>query len=76
MNKRMTFEEVKPGEWIQPVRRGYKTRCCDCGLVHDIDFRVKGGRAQLRVYRNKKLTKMSRMHFKYDDKLCVWSIVR
>lgn len=26
--------------WVQPVMDGYKMACCDCGLVHDISFRV------------------------------------
>jgi len=25
---------------IAPQMKGYKMACCDCGLVHDIDFRV------------------------------------
>ena len=27
-------------DWQTPVMRGYRLGCCDCGLVHDIDFRV------------------------------------
>ena len=27
-------------DWQRPVMRGYRLGCCDCGLVHDIDFRV------------------------------------
>jgi len=27
-------------DWQKPVMRGYRLGCCDCGLVHDIDFRV------------------------------------
>ena len=26
--------------WIQPVMSGYKMACCDCGLVHDLDFKA------------------------------------
>lgn len=26
--------------WIHPVMDGYKLSCCDCGLVHDMQFRV------------------------------------
>ena len=26
-------------DWQLPLRR-YKAGCCDCGLVHDIEFRV------------------------------------
>lgn len=34
------FPNVQPGEWVTPVPRGYEMKCCDCGLVHVIDFRV------------------------------------
>jgi hypothetical protein len=26
--------------WIPPSPKRYKTMCCDCGLVHDIEFKV------------------------------------
>jgi hypothetical protein len=34
--------EVENGwsRWVPPVMRGYKMSCCDCGLVHDMNFRV------------------------------------
>lgn len=34
------FYDVKPGEWLTPVKTGYLMACCDCGLVHWLDFRV------------------------------------
>ena len=52
----MTYEKPKTNEWVQPVRRGYKMACCDCGLVHDMDFRIKQGRIQFRVRRNNRST--------------------
>lgn len=27
-------------EWEFPVMEGYRMGCCDCGLVHDMEFRV------------------------------------
>ena len=27
-------------EWINPKKRGYLMKCCDCGLVHEIEFDV------------------------------------
>ncbi len=27
-------------DWQKPAMRGYRLGCCDCGLVHDFDFRV------------------------------------
>jgi len=35
--------------WVKPIHHGYKMMCCDCGLVHVMDFRVKGGKVQFRV---------------------------
>lgn len=26
--------------WQAPIMQGYKMACCDCGLVHDINFQV------------------------------------
>lgn len=31
-------------QWEMPRMRGYRWACCDCGLIHNMDFRV------LRVY--------------------------
>lgn len=42
--------------WVSPVRRGYKFRCCDCDLVHRMDFRVRGGVIQFRVERDERAT--------------------
>lgn len=26
--------------WVSPIMKGYKMQCCDCGLIHEIDFKV------------------------------------
>ena len=26
-------------KWIRPIKRGYKMACCDCGLVHRMNFK-------------------------------------
>lgn len=58
MGKR--YDDVEAGEWVQPIRHGYKIACCDCGLVHLMDFRVMSSRtgklvadarAQFRAFR-------------------------
>lgn len=36
----MRYKKVQAGEWVQPIRKGYKMRCCDCGLVHRLNFRL------------------------------------
>lgn len=46
---------VGPGEWQQPIRKNYLLQCCDCDLVHSLDFRLlKDGRGnfiQFRAFR-------------------------
>jgi hypothetical protein len=44
-------EKVEAGEWVQPIVDGYRMQCCDCGLVHRMDFRIYDGRAQFRAFR-------------------------
>ena len=38
----MRFKQVHDGEWVRPRRNGYYMKCCDCGLVHRVDFRLVG----------------------------------
>lgn len=51
-----SYYQPKSGEWIQPVRKAYRMACCDCGLVHLIDFRVRNGRVQFAVKRGTRET--------------------
>jgi hypothetical protein len=50
------YDRPKAGQWIQPVRRGYRMACCDCCLVHTLDFRIVDGRVQFRAFRNNRAT--------------------
>ena len=52
------------GEWVFPVHRGYRLACCDCGSVHDIDFRVVNGRVSFRATKNYRATAARRRHAK------------
>lgn len=27
-------------EWQTPIMNGYRVKCCDCGLVHEAEFRI------------------------------------
>ena len=58
----MKFAEPEADEWVRPIRKGYKLACCDCGLVHDVDFRIKDRRVEFRVRRNNRSTAMMRRH--------------
>jgi len=49
------FKKVGRGEWQQPIEKGYLMKCCDCGLVHSVDFRLygspRGYKIQFRMFR-------------------------
>ena len=51
------YPQVSDGEWVQPNMREYKMACCDCGLIHRMQFRiVKGKKVQLRAWRDNRAT--------------------
>lgn len=61
------YARAVDNEWITPVHDGYKMACCDCGLVHVMDFRVfKDSKGRLsvkfRARRNNRSTAMMRRH--------------
>lgn len=60
----MKFKKVLDGEWVYPKRRGYKMQCCDCGLVHTVNFElIKKGRGKaivFQAFRDDALTKKER----------------
>ena len=57
----MKYKKVHDGEWVQPVRKGYRMKCCDCGLVHVLNFRLlkwgKGTKIQFQAFRAKRSMK-------------------
>jgi hypothetical protein len=58
------YRRIRDGEWVAPKRRGYKLMCCDCGLVHTVNFKIvkKGGRTFLsyQAFRDTKATANAR----------------
>lgn len=36
----MKYVQQFDGEWVQPRRKNYYMKCCDCGLVHALNFRL------------------------------------
>ncbi len=47
MTKRK-YPDIRDGEWIHPLK-GYRMACCDCGLVHHIDFRIVQHKGRNRI---------------------------
>ena len=53
------YHQQADGEWVQPVA-GYKMACCDCGLIHRMEFRVRQGHVQFRAWRDNRATSARR----------------
>lgn len=41
MAKPSEYLHVTEGEWVDVPMKNYREQCCDCGLVHRHNFRVK-----------------------------------
>jgi hypothetical protein len=70
----MTYDKQIQNKWLTPREEGFKLACCDCGLVHDVNFRVKDGRAQINFIRRNKsettrIRKTHRIHSEIVNKV-------
>lgn len=45
-------EETGWSDWLKPVMKGYKMACCDCGLVHEMDFSVVKQKEIVKKYKD------------------------
>jgi hypothetical protein len=55
-----TFNPPKNGkngwcQWVQPIMKGYLMQCCDCGLIHEMEFRALEKQSSGKVWWAKKL---------------------
>ena len=48
------------GEWVQLTRRGYELECCDCGMVHRLNFRLVNQSLQFQAFREERKTAATR----------------
>jgi hypothetical protein len=66
----MNYYKPTSGEWTQPVRRSYRFACCDCGLVHAMNFRLvandhgAGRKIQFQAERDNRATGQTRRWMK------------
>ncbi len=58
----MKFYRQKDGEWIIPPKKNYKIMCCDCGLVHTIDFKIVNRDILFRAFRDNRSTGQARRY--------------
>lgn len=58
------YPQVYENEWVRPVRRNYRMRCCDCDLIHVIDFKLipygSGKKVIFRARRDNRATAAAR----------------
>jgi hypothetical protein len=55
------YTQVYDQEWFRPTpQSGHKMRCCDCALIHVMDFRVRDGKVEIRARRDKRATAAAR----------------
>lgn len=59
----MRYKQVVDGERVRPVQ-GYKMQCCDCGLVHTMQFWVVKGQVEFSVVRDNRATGQVRRFLK------------
>lgn len=52
----MAYEQIHDGQWVELPKRGLLLRCCDCGLVHKVNFRIKDNEIDAQFYRKTKAT--------------------
>lgn len=62
VRRRPLYPKHQAGEWVTPRRKYYLMGCCDCGLVHKMEFRLvpswhgQGHKIQFRAWRDEKAT--------------------
>lgn len=55
----MRYYKQKDNEWVEPRMKNYYLKCCDCGLVHRMDFRIVKGKVQFKVKRLRRRVSLS-----------------
>lgn len=56
----MKYTQIHDGEWVEPIMHGFKVKCCDCHLVHEMDFKIIGHSVKFRATRNNRATAAAR----------------
>ena len=58
----MLKKQIYTKEWIDIPWKNYLLGCCDCRLIHKIDFKVVGQKLKMRTKLCPKLTKEARQN--------------
>lgn len=57
---------VSDGETVAVPWRNYKEQCCDCGLVHRMNFKIIDGTLHIQTFRDKRSTAAVRQKFNFE----------
>ena len=49
------YRQIFEGDW-EPVGKGYKHACCDCGMVHKRVFRIHKGKIEEQNFVDRRAT--------------------
>jgi hypothetical protein len=61
------YEQAYDGVWFRPRKTGFREQCCDCGLVHDVDYRTtEDGGIEFKARVNRRATAAVRRAFKFN----------
>ena len=50
------YKIARAGVWQKVKLKGYRMQCCDCGLVHVLEFQVVDGQVEMRGWRDNRAT--------------------
>ncbi len=63
------YYAISEAEWVRPAPIGYRLACCDCGLVHRLEFAIgpkphgrRGLAVMFRAWRDNRATAQIRRH--------------
>jgi hypothetical protein len=60
----MIYHQLHDNDWVRPIKKGYRIKCCSCGLVHVLDFKTikhgKGISVMFRARRDLRATRRAR----------------
>ena len=60
------YYHITDSEWITIPWRGFKEQCCDCGLIHRLNFKVNDkGELEMQTFRDGKATGGARRPFNF-----------
>lgn len=60
------YKKEEANVWIQPIMTGYKMACCDCGLVHKLDFKIEENRVEFKIDRDYRATSAMRKNNNWE----------